>query len=458
MPLDYAPPSTPLPLVERRRAGQSLRKLVPRNLHANWTPPTDRPDPVRQIMETDRHRISHLLPVRYDRMRASALAFYRGTAAVMAGDLAATPTSGLWVQSCGDCHLNNFGCFASPDGTTVFDINDFDETLPAPFEWDLKRLATSFALAARGRAWPPKDCRRLAHTAATAYRVRMGRLAALDPLTGWRWRVDLTQAGIDLTDAKLHTGERRRLTAFADASRRGYPKLIEKRKGAWRIRARSPLIFPLAERGDDAHELAARTAFESYKVTLPEERRLLLDRYRLTDLAFKGVGVAGVGTFCAIALLMTPDDGRLLLQIKEARASILEPYAGRSLYHNHGQRVVVGQRIMQVTPDMFLGWTMDPGDDQRCYVRQFRDGRLATNSSEPSDAGLTYHANLCGATLARAHARSGDAARIAGYMGASGAFERAIVNFAMAYAAQTESDYQLFLDAIKSGRIEARTP
>jgi uncharacterized protein (DUF2252 family) len=361
-------------------------------------------------------------------MRAAPLAFLRGAAAVMAADLAATPASGLWVQSCGDCHLNNFGAFASPEGTAVFDVNDFDETLPAPFEWDLKRLATSFALAARARGTATKACRALARTVIQAYRLNMNVLAPLDPVVAWGTHIDVEQVAAELPDEKLRERVERHLAAVTEASRRGYPKLVEKRRGAWRIRPRPPLVFPLTEQGDDTHEQAARTAFDSYKITLPEERRLLLDRYRLVDVAFKVVGVGSVGTFCAIALLATPDDATLLLQIKEARASVLAPYAGPSVYLNQGQRVVVGQRIMQTTPDVFLGWTMDPGDDQRCYVRHFRDARLAMISTELTDAALVHRATLCGATLARAHARSGDAARIAGYMGSGGVFDAAIAD------------------------------
>ena len=458
MPLEHVQPGVLLPIAERRSAGQNLRKLVPRSLHATWTPSADREDPVKRIIETDRHRISHLLPIRYDRMRASPLSYLRGTAAVMAADLATTPASGLWVQSCGDCHLNNFGAFASPEGTAVFDVNDFDETLPAPFEWDLKRLATSFALAGRALGMTTKACRHLARTAMQAYRLNMTDLVPLEPLAAWRTRVDVGQVVAGLPDEKLREREQRRLAAITDAGRRGYPKLVEKRRGAWRIRERPPLVFSLTEQGDDSHEMAARSAFESYKITMPEERRLLLDRYRLVDVAFKVVGVGSVGTFCAIALLATPNDATLLLQIKEARASVLAPYAGPSIYANQGQRVVIGQRIMQTTPDLFLGWTMDPGDDQRCYVRRFRDGRLAMISAELSDAGLAHHAILCGATLARAHARSGDAARIAGYMGSGGVFDAAIADFAIAYMTQTERDWRLFVDAIKAGRIEARPP
>ncbi len=458
MPPEHVQPSVPLPIAERRRAGQALRKLVPRSLHASWTPPADRADPVGRLIEADRHRISHLLPIRYDRMRASPLAFLRGAAALMAADLAATPASGIVVQSCGDCHLNNFGSFASPEGATVFDVNDFDETLPAPFEWDVKRLATSFVLAGRARGMPPKPCRQLARAVVQAYRLNMLALVPLKPLVAWRTRVDVEQVIASLPEEKLREREQRRLAAITEAGRRGYPRLIEKRRGAWRIREHPPLVFPLTEQGDDTHELAARTAFESYKITMPEERRLLLDRYRLADLAFKVVGIGSVGTFCAIALLATPDDATLLLQIKEARGSVLAPYAGPSAYANQGQRVVVGQRIMQSTPDLFLGWTMDPGDDQRCYVRQFRDGRLAMVAAELSDAALAHHATLCGATLARAHARSGDAARIAGYLGSGGVFDAAIADFAAAYMVQTEHDWQRFVDAVKAGRIEARTP
>jgi len=453
MPLEHVQPSAPLPIAERRQAGQNLRKLVPRSLQATWTPPPDREDPVKRLIEADRHRISHLLPIRYDRMRAAPLAFLRGAAAVMAADLATTPASGLWVQSCGDCHLSNFGAFASPEGTAVFDLNDFDETLPAPFEWDLKRLATSFALAARARGIAAKACRNLARAMVQAYRFNMNALAPLEPLIAWQTRVNVDQVIADLADEKLRERAQRHLAAITEAGRRGYPKVVEKRRGGWRIRPRPPLVFPLTQQGDDTHEQAARTAFESYKITLPEERRLLLDRYRLVDVAFKVVGVGSVGTFCAIALLATPDDATLLLQIKEARASVLAPYAGPSAYLNQGQRVVVGQRIMQTTPDLFLGWTMDPGDDQRCYVRHFRDGRLAMIAAELSDAALVHHA-----TLARAHARSGDAARIAGYMGTGGVFDAAIADFAVAYMAQTERDWRAFVEAIKAGRIEARTP
>jgi uncharacterized protein (DUF2252 family) len=458
MPLEHAAPEAPLTMVERRQSGQDLRKLVPRRLHGHWAPAPNRADPVQTLIDTGRHRISALLPIRYDRMRQSPFAFLRGAAAIMAADLAATPVSGLTVQACGDCHLANFGTFASPEGTPVFDVNDFDETLPAPFEWDLKRLATSFAVDGRSRSLPAKACRALAGAVTAAYRQHMAELALLDPLDAWRSRVDVAGIVDGIADSRLRERETRRLQEVVTAGQRGYPKLLERRQGRWRIRANPPLVVPLTRRDDDTHELAARTAFASYLATLPEERAALLARYRLSDLAFKVVGVGSVGTFCAIGLFTTADDHVLLLQLKEAQPSVLAPFAGRSVYANQGKRVVTGQRLMQAVTDVFLGWTQDPGDDRHCYVRQLKDQRMAMIGTQLADAALPYHALLCGRTLARAHARSGDAARIAGYMGNGTAFDTAIAGFAMAYAAQTERDFRLFLEGIKSGVIEARTP
>jgi uncharacterized protein (DUF2252 family) len=456
MPLEHVLPHAVLPIAERRQAGQALRKVVPRSLHASWKPPSGRRDPIQTLIDSDRHLLARLLPIRYGRMRASPFTFMRGAAAIMAADLAETPASGLWAQSCGDCHLANFGTFASPEGTPVFDVNDFDETLPAPFEWDLKRLASSFAVDAYARGEPEKAARHLARTVVQAYRVHMADLVKLDPLEAWRLRIDAAQILTGIEDSRLRDREIKRLQLAAEASQRGYPKLIERTSEGWRIRARPPLLLPLSGQNDDTHELAARAAFESYKLSLPEERRILVDRYELADVAFKIVGIGSVGTFCAIGLFVTRDDATLLLQVKEARNSVLAPYAGPSLYANQGQRVVVGQRIMQTTPDLFLGWTADRGDDQHCYVRRLKDGRLALVGSDMATQALLHHALLCGATLARAHARSGDAARIAGYMGSGGVFDAAIADFAVAYARQVEQDWRMFLEAIKSGVIEAR--
>lgn len=455
MPLEHMQTAPILPVAERRLAGQSLRKIVPRSAHAQWTPLVRRRDPVDILVETGRHRIARLLPIRYDRMRATPFAFYRGAAAVMAADLANTPTTGLRVQACGDCHLANFGTFASPEGMPVFDVNDFDETLPAPFEWDIKRLATSFAVHALTRDLGEKTARNLASTSVQAYRRHMQELARLAPLTAWRSRIDVAGVLAGIPDEKLRSREMDRLETATEAGHAGYPKLIEKTKGRWRIKDKPPLIFPLSNQRDDTHEIVARTAFESYKLSLPEERRILLDRYELADVAFKVVGVGSVGTFCAIGLFVTRDDHTLLLQLKEAQTSVLAPYAGPCIYENQGQRVVVGQRIMQTVPDLFLGWTQDRGDDQHCYIRQLKDSRLALIGADLAEGALPYHATLCGVTLARAHARSGDAARIAGYIGTGTAFDGAIAGFALAYAAQNNADWRLFLEAIKTGQIDA---
>ena len=424
-------------------------------MHANWTAPPHRADPVDILIEEGRHRIASLLPIRYDRMWASPFGFYRGAARIMAIDLATTPATGLWVQACGDCHMANFGTFSSPEGTPVFDVNDFDETLPAPFEWDIKRLATSFAVDALSRKLGSRTARNLARTTVLAYRIHMAQLAKLDPLVSWRSRIDVAAVVSDIEDEKLRNREVRRLQTATDASHAGYPKLIERTRVGWRIRQNPPLVMALSGQTDDTHEQVARTAFQSYKLSLPEERRILLDRYELHDVAFKVVGVGSVGTFCAIGLFATKDNHTLLLQLKEAQASVLAASVGPSPYRNQGQRVVVGQRIMQTVPDLFLGWTNDPGDDQHCYVRHLKDSRLALIGADIAEGALTFYATLCGVTLARAHARSGDAARIAGYMGSGGAFDAAIAAFAIAYAARNEADWRLFLDAIKSGLIHA---
>jgi uncharacterized protein (DUF2252 family) len=456
MPLEQMQPDGPLSIAERQKAGRRLRRLVPRSLHAQWSASENRADPVQTLIETGRHRIARLVPLRYDRMRPSPFTFLRGAAAVMAADLAETPTSGLWVQSCGDCHLANFGSFASQEGTPVFDVNDFDETLPAPFEWDVKRLATSFAVDARSRGLSDKTARNLSRGVVLAYRVHMQALSQLNPLTAWRSRVDVTDVVNGIEDPRLRDRELRRLAATTEAGHKGYPRLIEKRKGSgWRIVEKPPLIFPLTGLADDTHELVARTALASYRQSLPEEQRALIDRYCLTDVAFKVVGIGSVGTFCALGLFVTRDDATLLLQLKEAQASVLAPFAGPSQYINQGQRVVVGQRLMQTEADIFLGWTQDRRDDRHCYVRQLKDGRLALIGTDLAEGALPYHAMLCGVTLARAHARSGDAARIAGYMGTGGAFDSAVADFALSYARQTERDWRLFLEAIKAGLIAA---
>jgi uncharacterized protein (DUF2252 family) len=456
MPRDIVAVDRRRPVKDRQETGRALRKQVPRGAHAAWTKPAERADPVTALTESLRQDISHLLPIRYERMSASPATFLRGAAAIMAADLAHTPASGLWVQACGDCHLHNFGTFATPEGTPIFDINDFDETLPAPFEWDLKRLATSFALEAKTRGLSSRAGRQLARTAVMAYRVHMRSLIVLPPLNLWRDRVNVIEVIDGIEDQRLRDREVRRAAAWTEAAQIGYPHLIERRRGIWRIVAKPPLIVPLTGQGDDTFEIVARTAFETYRRSLPEERCLLLDRYELADVAFKVVGIGSVGTFCAIGLFVSSDDAPLLLQIKEARMSVLAPYTRPSEYPNQGKRVVTGERIIQAQSDLFLGWTEQSGDDQHCYVRQLKDPRLARVADELAESSLSHHATLCGLTLARAHARSGDPAAIAGYMGSGGAFDAAIASFAVAYAEQTQEDWKLLRAAIASGQVDAR--
>ncbi len=428
-----------------------MRESVPRSAHAEWSPSTDRADPVAILIEQGKSRIQELLPVRYARMKADPFAFLRGAAAVMAMDLAKTAKTKIRVQSCGDAHLANFGAYATPEGTPVFDINDFDETLPAPFEWDVKRLAASLAVAGRVAQSSKKECKRLAFNAARAYREHMAELAPLPPLEAWSRRIDLTHAIAGIDSAKLRETLKARLAKILQSAARHYG-LVEKHDGAFRIREKLPLVRHLKK-----HELHARKALPSYAGTLQEDRLVLLQRYALHDVAFKTVGVGSVGTFCAIALLISGGGAPLLLQIKEAQQSVLAPFAGASEYANQGQRVVLGQRMLQAATDIFLGWTQSTIQDRHFYVRRLKDGRLADIGTRLATT-LPFYAKLCGRTLARAHARAGDAAIIAGYLGHGTAFDDAIGEFALAYAEQTERDWKAFLAAIKAGRIVAGQP
>jgi len=435
-------------LDERRAKGAEWRKQVPFGAQAEWKPPANRADPIDVLIEQGRSRIQELLPVRYARMKADPFAFLRGAAAIMAADLAAGPSTGLRLQACGDCHFGNFGGYASPEGTPVFDVNDFDETLPAPFEWDVKRLAASLAVAGRVEKLPGGECRRLARTATKSYRRRLGELALLSPLDAWSSRVDLATAIAEVDSSKIrHHVEKRRENMMRGAKE--HYGLIEQKNGDWRIKDKPPLVRHLSH-----HEIHAHQAFASYLETLQEDRRVLLQRYHRRDVAFKTVGVGSVGTFCAIGLFVADDGSPLLLQIKEAQASVLAPFAGASNYTNHGQRVVIGERMMQATPDVFLGWMASPINGRYFYVRRLKDPRLA-NLGTLLEETLPYYAKLCGHTLARAHARAGDAVALSGYIGDDSDFDKAIAEFAMAYADQTEHDWRTFVDAIKAGRISA---
>ena len=430
----------------RTAAGVACRAQTPRSAHAAWSPAPDRADPVDILIAQGRTRIAALLPLRTARMQASAFAFLRGTAAIMAADLATTPSAGPRVQASGDCHLANFGTFRTPEGSAVFDLNDFDETLPAPFEWDLKRLATSFVLSGREEKLSSKACRALAVAAASAYRTQMAALAPVAPIDQWAARIDLREAIADIDDLKLRARAQARLkTAMDDAT--SHYGLIEPAGSTWRIKEKPPTVRRLT-----ATDIDAAGLFKQYAATLLPEVRALLDRYTLTDLAFKVVGVGSVGTYCAIALFTTADGQAIILQLKQAERSVLAKAAGDSAFAHQGERVVTGQRILQATPDPFLGWTADA--HRHFYVRQLKDQRLAAIGNDLSGA-LPFYAMLCGRTLARGHARAGDAAMIAGYLGSGDAMDEAIGEFAVAYADQTEADWRVLKAAVAAGLLQA---
>jgi uncharacterized protein (DUF2252 family) len=433
---------------DRRQAGAALRREVPRSAHSEWVPPADRADPVGTLIKQGRSRIEELLPIRYGRMRTDPFAFLRGAAAVMAADLVHTPAAGIRMQACGDAHLANFGSYATPEGLPVFDINDFDETLPAPFEWDLKRLATSLVVAGRVAQYSEKAARGLARTAARSYRKHMATLAWLPPVDAWNQRIDLVRAITEIDLPKVRTAVEKHFAQVLESGAKHFG-LTEEKNGGIRLREKRPLVYHLSKQA-----LPANNAFASYAETLQEDRRILLRRYTLRDVAFKAVGVGSVGTFCAIGLLTAGDGSPLLLQIKEAQQSVLAPFAGASDYANHGERAVVGQRMMQAATDVFLGWTQAPIDNRYFYIRRLKDSRLADIGTQ-LQAALPFYASLCGRTLARAHARAGDPALVSGYAGSGTAFEEAISEFAVAYGNQTEKDWNGFLAAIKAGRIVA---
>jgi len=435
---------------ERHAAGVALRHELARSEQARWSRPAGRPDPVGILVEQGRSRLQELLPERYRRMRRSAFTFYRGAAAIMAQDLSALPVTGIRLQSCGDAHLMNFGTFASPEGIPVFDINDFDETLQAPFEWDVKRLATSILIAAREAGMRKSACHALARQSARAYREHVRLLASLTPLEAWSSRIDLRQAIAEI-DAKpaRHQAEKR-LEQVLDEARLGFGLVQQQKDGNWHIPERPPLVRPLSHR-----ELHAEAAFSRYGETLRDEQRVLYERYRLRDVALKVVGIGSVGTLCAIALFTTADGAPLLLQIKEAQASVLEQFGGAAPAAaspaapggvNQGRRVVTGQRIMQAVSDPFLGWTRARVDGRQLYVRRLKDNRLASIGTDIMEDALPFTARLCGRALARAHLRSGDGAMLAGYLGGGETFDEAVADFAEAYAAQTDEDYAAFLE------------
>ncbi len=434
-----------------KQSGKLLRAQTPRSCHAQWTAPTNRRDPVEIIVESSADRVAHLLPIRYGRMQQSPFAFYRGAAAIMAADLAGTPSTGLRVQLCGDCHLLNFGVFATPERNLIFDVNDFDETLPGPWEWDVKRLATSFVVAGRHNGFRAGESRAAALAMVRSYRRQMARFAGMRALDVWYERFNVE----DLLDRFPSKTIREQTRAQVERAERGLaehelPDLVDEDGGQPRIRDNPPLIYHPVHA--EALEFVERLpqAFLEYRQTLPEERRVLLDRYCLVDHAVKVVGVGSVGTRCGILLLVAGPADPLFLQVKEAQASVLEPYAGKSVYSHSGERVVVGQRLVQAASDLFLGWTHGHAG-RHFYIRQTRDVKVRPTVEIYRPKSLALYGEACGWVLARAHARSGDPARLAAYLGSSDRFSQGIADFAESYADQNERDYQAFVAAIRAG-------
>jgi uncharacterized protein (DUF2252 family) len=458
-----------LSVAERAARGKAARSEVPRSSHAVFEPSATRADPVELLERQATTRVPELVPIRYGRMLVSPFTFYRGAAMIMAHDLGPTPRSGLYVQCCGDAHLSNFGVFASPDRRLVFDVNDFDETLPGPWEWDVKRLAVSMLIAARDNGYRAKDEERIVLDTVGRYRTAMAQFAGMSDLDVWYSRLEIESLVQELApqfkEKTVQRTEKALTKARTKDSMAAFSKLAQSVNGEVRIVDQSPLIVPIEQLapGNERDEMfeALHQLLRGYRQTLEFDRRVLLEQFRLVDFARKVVGVGSVGTRAWIALLLGRDKDPLFLQMKEAEASVMEEILGPSEFANHGQRVVTGQRLMQAASDIFLGWLhVDSGLDEKprgFYGRQLKDWKGSAEIEQMVPRGMATYGTLCGWTLARAHARSGDRIAIASLLGNSDRFDRAILEFSKAYAEQNERDYQALADAVQSGRIAAQT-
>jgi uncharacterized protein (DUF2252 family) len=473
------PRRVPHPSLEQRRArGKQARERAPLSSHGGWVAASDRPDPVGLLQAQNATREPDLVPVRHGRMLVSPFTFYRGAAKIMAADLAATPTAGLQVQLCGDAHLSNFGAFASPERRLLFDLNDFDETLPGPFEFDVKRLAASFAIAGRNNGFAKADTKAATLGLVTAYREAMAGFARLGTMEVWYAHLDEGELVQRLRDAAATAANKQAKKQAIQAEKtlrkgatkartrdslQALSKLGELVDGRYRIVSQPPIVVPSRELeaayglSREEIEQAVHQQFRAYRATLRDDQRQLLERFQLVDLARKVVGVGSVGTRAFIVLLQGRDQGDpLFLQVKEATASVLEGHLPKSRYRQHGERVVYGQRMMQAASDIYLGWTKGPLDDTRHYYwRQLRDMKASAEVEAMTPVGLGIYAAICGWTLARAHARSGDPVAIAAYLGKRDTFDQSITDFANGYADQNERDYQAFADAIRTGQLQA---
>ncbi len=455
---------------ERRARGKEAANATPADAHRGWEPAADRPDPIAILEEQNRTREPELVPVRHGRMMVSPFTFYRGAAAIMAADLAPTPRAGLTVQLCGDAHLSNFGGFASPERRLVFDLNDFDETLPGPFEFDVKRLAASFTIAAQNNGFTKADTKAVTQACVAAYRDAVRSFAQMRTMDLWYAHISeddiqggLTTALKSKVEAKeLKRGERNIERSRTRDSLQALSKLAEKVDGRYRIVSQPPIVIPARElrasygMSDADVEQTLHEQFRAYRATLQSDRRHLLERFKVVDVAHKVVGVGSVGTRAFIVLLQGRDEeDPLFLQVKEAKTSVLEDYLPKSRYTQNGERVVAGQRLMQAVSDIFLGWTRGRDTSRYFYWRQLRDMKGAALVDQMSPTLMTYYGQLCGWTLARAHARSGDPVALAEYLGETDGFDRAITHFARRYAEQNEKDYAALQDAVASGRLQA---
>jgi uncharacterized protein (DUF2252 family) len=454
---------------ERTARGKAARAQVPRSSHAEWEPAAGRRDPVEVLEEQAQTRVPELVPIRYGRMLVSPFTFYRGAAALMAADLAEAPRTGLQVQLCGDAHLSNFGAFAAPDRRLIFGVNDFDETLPGPFEWDVKRLVASFAVAGRDRGFSRKQRMRVNRAVAKSYREAIRDFAQMRALDLWYARLDVEDVvgrwGAHASAKQIKRFDRNVAKARTKDSMRALGRMTQLVDGEPRIISDPPLIVPIDELVSpdrrEALEDTIRGVIRSYRRTLTGDRRHLLERFRYVHAARKVVGVGSVGTRAWVVLMLGDDDSDpLFLQLKEAQSSVLEPYLGKSAHANHGQRVVEGQRLMQSASDIMLGWIRTDGVEgvQRdFYIRQLWDGKGSAIVEAMDPTALTMYGQICGWTLARAHSRSGDSAAVASYLGSGDSFDRAMATFAETYADQNEADYAALRDAADAGRIAVET-
>jgi uncharacterized protein (DUF2252 family) len=455
VPEEAKRPAHSVPADDLLAAGKRLRDKVPRASHGIWKRPKDRADPLDLLRASDAGRVPHLVPIKYGRMLQTPFTFYRGSAGVMAADLATAPSMGVNVQACGDCHLLNFGGFATPERNIAFDINDFDETLPAPWEWDVKRLVASFVLAARANGLSDAAGRDAAVACARSYRERLREVAEMSPLEAWYEHIGEEDFLAMIDDPAVRKRVQRRIekAQAEQGSEVDYPKLAEMVGGQVQIKDQPPLIFhPDVARLPD-FEAQRDQMLAEYRQSLQDDRRALLDRYRLVDTAMKVVGIGSVGRYCTIGLFMSSSNQPLFLQFKQAVPSVLEPYAGKSLYAHAGQRVVQGQRLMQSSSDIFLGW-LTGFEGRQLYVRQLRDAKIKPLVETFNRSMMELYGRACGWALARAHGRASHPWLVSGYLGTSDAFDVAMGKFAVAYADQAERDHAALKAAVAAGKIE----